>query len=242
MIWQRIKRCTGTRQRPSQHPDPIQESNRLLSDFVARSSSEQLPEDDVILLQQQQPIRRRQLYDAINSHDECDRPIAISELNKVLKKVRDSSPGDDTICTRTPCRTGGFRHAGKLQLLFLFPVREKIILQRIRWSAEPPNTRATSFKPGSITRDAVSNLIHDISSFRTRRRRGAVVYLDLHKAFELVNKDVILAELVTAGLHGRLLAWISDFLTTEATKSVFKTAQATLRVLRMALPQGGSNP
>ena len=48
MIWQRIKRCTGTRQRPSQHPDPIQESNRLLSDFVARSSSDQLPEDDVI--------------------------------------------------------------------------------------------------------------------------------------------------------------------------------------------------
>ena len=34
-------------------------------------------------------------------------------------------------------------------------VMEKIILQRIRWSAEPPNTRATGFKPGSGTRDAV---------------------------------------------------------------------------------------
>ena len=97
MIWQKIKRCTGTRQRPSQHPDPIQESNRLLSEFVARSSSDQLTEDDLITLQQQQSIRQQQLYYAINSSDECDRPIVIFKLNNVLKKVRNSSPGDDII-------------------------------------------------------------------------------------------------------------------------------------------------
>ena len=101
-------------------------------------------------------------------------------------------------------------------------VMEKILLQRIRWSAEPPNTRATGFKPGSGTRDAVRILLHDISSFQTRRRRGAVVYLDLQKAFEQVNKDVILTELATAGLHGRLLAWTSDFLTDRRTKVRFQ--------------------
>ena len=98
MMWQRIERYTGRRQRPPQHPDPIQESSRILSEFVARSSSDKLPEDDVITLQQQQqPIRQKQLYHAINSPNECDRPIAIFELNNDLKKVRDSSPGDNTI-------------------------------------------------------------------------------------------------------------------------------------------------
>ena len=43
-IWQRIKRCTGTNHHPPKHPNPIQESNRLLSEFVDRSSSNHLPE------------------------------------------------------------------------------------------------------------------------------------------------------------------------------------------------------
>ena len=116
-------------------------------------------------------------------------------------------------------------------------VMEKIILQRIRWSAKPPNTRATGFKPGSGTRDTVSILLYDISSFLSRRRRGAVVYLDLQKAFEQVNKDVIFAELAITELHCRMLAQISDFLTDRSAKVRFKTAPATLRVLGMALPK-----
>ena len=36
MIWLIIQSCTGTRQCPPEHPDPIQESNSLLSEFVAR--------------------------------------------------------------------------------------------------------------------------------------------------------------------------------------------------------------
>ena len=101
-------------------------SNRLLTEFVARSSSDQLQEEDIRILQRGQPIRQQQIYDTINSHSEYDVPITISEINTVLKKVRDSSPGDDTIsysmlknapptflqnknyrtCTRVPYRVG----------------------------------------------------------------------------------------------------------------------------------------
>ena len=66
-IWQRIKRCTGTIQRPPTHPDPQLESNKLLSEFVARSSSKQLEEKDVRILQQQQHTRQQRLNEAINS-------------------------------------------------------------------------------------------------------------------------------------------------------------------------------
>ena len=58
--------------------------------------------------------------------------------------------------------------------------------------------------PDMEPRDSISIPLHDISSSRTRRRRAVAVYLDLQKAFELVNKDVILSELINAGLHGRL--------------------------------------
>ena len=119
-------------------------------------------------------------------------------------------------------------------------VMEKIILQRIRWSAELPNTRAIGFKPGSGTRDAVNILLHDISSFRTRRRRGAVVYLDLQKAFELVNKNVILAEIATSGLQGMLLVWISDFLIDRSAEVRFQNCTSNAQSFQNGTPKCSS--
>ena len=274
-IWQRIKRCTGTIQRPPTHPDPQLESNKLLSEFVARSSSKQLEEKDVRILQQQQHTRQQRLNEAINSPSDCDRAITISEINNVLKKVRDSSPGDDTISysmlknaptaflqqlsvlyTRS-LQCGRLATCWKLATIVPIPkknntyrpisllsvmgkVMEKIILHRIRWSVNPPSVRATGFKLGSGTRDAISILLHDISTSRTRRRRAAAVYLDLQKAFELVNKDVILSEMITAGLHGRLLAWTSDFLSDRSAKVRFQNCYSNQQSFENGTPQGSS--
>ena len=274
-IWQRIKRCTGTTQHPPTHADPLQESNRLLWEFVARSSSDRLQEEDVRTLQLQQPIRLVQLHDAINSYSDGDRPINISEINNVLKKTRDSAPGEDTIVysmikyappaflqqlvilfTRSlsegrlpsgwklativpiPKKNNSFRPISLLPVIG--KIMEKIILNRIRWSINPPNHRATGFKPGSGTRDAISILLHDISSSRARRRRAAAVFLDLQKAFELVNKDVLLAELITAGLKGKLLAWTSDFLTDRRARVRFQNCYSSTHSFENGTPQGSS--
>ena len=117
-------------------------------------------------------------------------------------------------------------------------IMEKIILHRIRWSAISPNIRATGFKPGSGTRDAISILLHDISSSRSRRRRAAAVYIDLQKAFELVNKDVLLSELITAGLQGNLLAWISDFLSDRRAKVRFQNCHSDTQSFENGTPRG----
>ena len=99
--------CTGTRQHPPTHPNPSQESNRLLTEFVARSSSAQLQEEVVRSLQQHD-ARQQQLQDSINLHSDCD--STISEIKKILDNVRESSPGDDTVaysCSRTHHRLPG---------------------------------------------------------------------------------------------------------------------------------------
>ena len=65
---------------------------------------------------------------------------------------------------------------------------ERVILQRIRWTATPPHPRAMGFKPGSGTRDAVATFIHDISESKHRsahKQQGVAVFLDLKKAFEM---------------------------------------------------------
>ena len=119
-------------------------------------------------------------------------------------------------------------------------VMEKIILHRIRWSVIPPNVRATGFKPRSGTRDAISILLHDISISRTRRRRAAAVYIDLQKAFELVNKEVLLSELTTAGLQGNILAWTSDFLSHRRARVRFQNCCSNPQSFENGTPQGSS--
>ena len=103
--------------------------------------------------------------------------------------------------TLAPFRTESFRPAVRLHQLYISPRRtihtdpyHSSWLLGKSWRrqyyiesdgvAEPHNIRG--LKPGSCTRDTVSILLHDISSSRTIRR-AAAVYLDIQKAFELVN-------------------------------------------------------
>ena len=66
---------------------------------------------------------------------------------------------------------------------------------------------ATGFKPGSGTRDSVSVLIHDLSEGKSfTKPTAAAVYIDLKRAFELVSREVILAELSTAGVTEAMLS------------------------------------
>ena len=105
-------------------------------------------------------------------------------------------------------------------LTVLSKIMEKIILQRLRWLAVPPHIMATGFKLGSVTRDAVSLRIHDLSEGKSfAKPTAAAVYIDLNHAFELVSKEVILAELSTAGVTGAMLSWMFDFSLTEWLKS-----------------------
>ena len=110
---------------------------------------------------------------------------------------------------------------GSYRPISLLPIQskimEKIMLQRIKWIADPPHTHAMGFKPASGIRDAVATLVHDLSQFQTtnlrcKSRKAAAVFLDLKQAFELANKNAIINELLDAGVSGSVLAWSQDFL------------------------------
>ena len=115
---------------------------------------------------------------------------------------------------------------------------EKIILQRIRWIGAPHHARAMGFKPASGTRDAIATLVHDLSACKaSTRRKAAAVYLDLKQAFELVQKNAILYELVDAGISGNILTWCEDFLTNRQAHLSFQGACSTIKEFENGTPQ-----
>ena len=270
-LWQKIKKATGTAQRSPKHPNPKAESNRILNEFINRSSSDQLT-------QQNNKEITDNITNAMEHHSLIDIHITTQEINTVIKGAKNTAPGEDTISYTM------IKHApqsyiaaladlysasllsGKLPLVWkkakiipipkktkntyrpisLLPIQskimEKVMLNRISWTATPPDIRAMGFKKASGTRDAISTLIHDLTECRATRNRNkaAAVFLDLKQAFELVNKNTVLSELCNAGLTGKTLQWCDDFLSNRKAVLTFQNSQSEEMEFENGTPQGST--
>ena len=89
-LWRKIKNATGTPQLPPRHPDPEAESNRLLTRFVERSSSGQLPQDPL-------QLHDEKIATVMGTRSRADVPITASEISAVLRRAKQSAPGQDAI-------------------------------------------------------------------------------------------------------------------------------------------------
>ena len=123
-------------------------------------------------------------YEAVGT----DQEFTISELEDVLYRLKDTAPGDDTVCysmiKNTPLST---RH------IFL-QTHQPVILRGE--TAQPINPYSLGFRSGGGTIDAIATLIHTAAQITALRSgynsRSATIFLDLEKAFELVSKEVLL--------------------------------------------------
>ena len=67
-----------------------------------------------------------------------------------------------------------------------------------------------------------------------------VVTIDLEKAFELCNSDVILYLLSKKGIKGRLLQWVKDFLHGRTSQTLLQGYLSSSRAFENGTPQGSS--
>ena len=100
------------------------------------------------------------------------------------------------------------------------------------------------FKPASGTRDAVATLVHDLSqcqttNLRCKNKKAAAVFLDLKQAFELGNKNIIIRELLDAGVFGSVLVWCQDFLTGRSAALSFQGTKSDIMNFENGTPPRG---
>ena len=92
-VWRRIKAAKGTALRPPTHPRPQEEADSLCDSFSERSSSVYLPEQTNNVLTGMAPERVRVITEST-----YDQEFTLSELEDVLHRLKDTAPGDDTVC------------------------------------------------------------------------------------------------------------------------------------------------
>ena len=112
---------------------------------------------------------------------------------------------------------------------------ERLVLDRVKWSALPINTYSLCFRSGVGTIDVIVTLIHTAAQITALRRgyksRSATIFLELEKAFELVSKEV---------LRGQMLMWLDDYLTNRTGTVHFQGNKSKVNHLTNGTSQGSS--
>lgn len=99
------------------------------------------------------------------------------------------------------------------------------------------------FRPGYSTCDAVAQLAHAIYDSFEKNEMGIGVFLDLSKAFDTIDHNILLYKLEWYGVRGRALDWFRNYLSdrTQYVHLSNKTGTETNsvpRTLTHGVPQG----
>ncbi|XP_076044675.1 uncharacterized protein LOC143027293 [Oratosquilla oratoria] len=97
-LWKSVKTASGAAPpRPAAHPHPHQEAERLVAEFTARGSSDQLPGSTRRLQQQLRPRRDTAIEEATKEAEVTDRPFTPQELERAKRRGRDTAAGADGV-------------------------------------------------------------------------------------------------------------------------------------------------
>ena len=93
-------------------------------------------------------------------------------------------------------------------------VCEKMVLNRLRWNAQPVNIFSLGFRNKVVTQDAITTVVSHITKGNAYRKKhcASLKLIDIEKAFEMISPTVVLHALANAGIGEKMLSWIHDSL------------------------------
>ena len=56
------------------------------------------------------------------------------------------------------------------------------------------------------------SFLHDVASALDRGENPVGLFLDLSKAFDVINHNILIAKLPSYGIHEQALSWLSSYL------------------------------
>ena len=94
------------------------------------------------------------------------------------------------------------------------------------------------FRSRSTTNYAIIELVDKITQGIENNQFTVGIFLDLSKAFDTVNHDILLKKLSFYGIRGNCLAWIKDYLTNRKQIVKYNQIRSTEMAITCGVPQG----
>ena len=252
------------------HPDPAAEAENLMQAFKTRRDTKNLPRKTINTLKRMKPRRIACVEYNCGLRDTTDQPFTMHELQAILKSGKDTAPGEDRITNSMILHAGPEGHQAILDLLnhslasgflpkawkesVIVPVpkpdggqrpiellsclnktMEKLIRNRIVYEIGPLSSDIYAYQRNIGAQEAIAKI-----NYLMNKPNAVAINLDLEKAFELCNKEVILESLAKKGIKGRLLKWVKDFLSNRKARTTYQGHISSLQQFEQGTPQGSA--
>ena len=119
---------------------------------------------------------------------------------------------------------------------------EKIVHKRLMFFFERYDLlykNQYGFRPNRSTDDAITKFITDInSSLNNQNNMSLSVFLDLSKAFDTIDHNILLHKLSFYGIRGLAYDWFRDYLTNRRQYAEYNGARSSTQSVTCGVPQG----
>ena len=148
----------------------------------------------------------------------------------------------------TPIFKGGNKNEiGNYRPISVLPVFAKIlekIISRQLYDYVTSNSllsnHQSGFRPKHSTMTALLNVTESWLDSLDRGNFVGIIALDLRKAFDTVDHDVLLLKLKRMGIDGNALKWIQDYLLDRHQYTILDGVQSTMCEVKCGVPQGSN--
>ena len=129
-----------------------------------------------------------------------------------------------------------------ISLLWIFDkIMEKIMHKRLYKFLEDNNilyNKQFGFRKNNATMDALIKITEKIKEFIDKGKYGCGIFIDLRKAFDTVNHDILLLKMEHYGVRGSTLQWFKFYLY-ERKQYVYINGECSeLKQISCGVPQG----
>ena len=94
------------------------------------------------------------------------------------------------------------------------------------------------YQKGKSTLDSISGFVDDIQSNRNKGNITLAAFIDIKKAFDSVNYNILIKKLENYGIRNRTLTLIENYLSRRQQCTVANNTRSTLLPLTCGVPQG----
>ena len=144
-----------------------------------------------------------------------------------------------------PLHKGGDMSINNFRPIAILPVVSKIIERAVHKHLYDflskhslINENQSGFRPSHSTETCLLNMVNDWTKSMNSGKMIGVAFIDLRKAFDTVNHQILLKKLHDLGASNISLKWFQSYLSGRIQKVCFKNSLSSSRPVTTGVPQG----
>ena len=176
--------------------------------------------------------------------------LSSRELTMLYNNIIDTGifPNKWKIATVTPIPKVPLASSpSDLRPISLLPVPGKLLekyitnkISRYLEDKEFYNVNQNGFRKGKSTTNAISKFLDDVIEDLNGSKIGLAAYLDVRKAFDTINHELLLSKLESNGLNVSLCLLLRNYLSNRKQKTRLFNGLSDLKPVSIGVPQGST--